>query len=122
VSGAAVEKSLIPEDPEDLKLITLARAARARTGARQGAAVRDTDGRAYAAASVHLEHLPLSAIAVAVAMAVSSGATRVEGAALVGENEPSAADLEILRDLSADGLTVWRADGRGTVQSMIELK
>ena len=33
MSGAAVEKSLIPEDPEDLKIITLARAALARTGA-----------------------------------------------------------------------------------------
>ena len=85
VSGAAVEKSLIPEDPEDLKLITLARATLARTGADQGACVRDTDGRAYAAASVHLEHLRLSAIAVAVAMAVSSGAGGIEAVALVGE-------------------------------------
>ena len=32
-------------DPEDAKLITLARSARARNGAAQGAAVRDTDGR-----------------------------------------------------------------------------
>ena len=79
MSGAAVEESLVPEDPEDLKLITLARAALARTGARQGAGVRDTDGRAYAAASVHLEHLRLSAIAVAVAMAASSGAERHRG-------------------------------------------
>jgi hypothetical protein len=122
VSGAAVGKSLIPEDPEDLKLITLARAARARTGARQGAAVRDTDGRAYAAASVHLEHLRLSAIAVAVAMAASSGANGIEAAALLSEQRPSTEDIEILRDLSADGLTVWRVDGRGTVHSMIELK
>ena len=72
MSGATVEKALIPEDPEDLKLITLARATLARTGAAQGACVRDTEGRAYAAASVHLEHLRLSAIAVAVAMVVSS--------------------------------------------------
>ena len=36
MSGATVEKSLIPEDPEDLKLITLARATLARTGAAQG--------------------------------------------------------------------------------------
>ena len=44
MSGAAVEKSLIPDDPEDLKLITLARATLARTGAAQGACVRDTEG------------------------------------------------------------------------------
>ena len=121
MSGAAVEESLLPEDPEDLKLITLARAALARTGARQAAGVRDTDGRAYAAASVHLEHLRLSAIAVAVAMAASSGASGIEAAALLSEQRPGAEDLEILRDLSCNGVIVWWADGRGTIKSMIEL-
>jgi hypothetical protein len=120
VSGAVAEKSLVPEDPEDQKLITLARGALARGGANQGACVRDTDGRAYAAASVHLEHLSLSAIAVAVAMAVSSGAGGIEAVALLGEPGPSAEDLEILRDLSGD-VTVWWADDHGTVQSMIAL-
>ena len=33
---------------EDAKLVTLARATRARTGAAEGAAVRDSDGRTYA--------------------------------------------------------------------------
>jgi hypothetical protein len=121
VSDAAFEESPIPEDSEDLKLITLARAAMVRTGGYQGACVRDTDGRAYAAASVHLEHLKLSAISVAVAMAVSSGAPGVEGAAVVGEEAPSTTDLEILRDLSADELTVWWADRSGAVRSAIEL-
>jgi hypothetical protein len=122
VSGIAVEESLIPEDPEDLKLITLARAAMVRTGGYQGACVRDTDGRAYAAASVRLEHLKLSAISVAVAMAVSSGAPGLEAAAVVGEEEPSSTDLEILRDLSPDEVTVWWADRSGTVRSAIELR
>lgn len=121
MSGAVAEEPLVPENPEDLKLITLARAALARGEVKQGACVRDTDGRAYAATSVHLEHLKLSAIAVAVAMAVSSGAGGIEAVALLGEQEPSAEDLEILRDLSGDGVTVWWADGHGTVLSMIEL-
>jgi hypothetical protein len=121
VSGATVEKALIPEDPEDLKLITLARATLARTGAAQGACVRDTEGRAYAAASVHLEHLRLSAIAVAVAMVVSSRAVGLEAVALVSEEGPSADDLEIVRDLSGDGVTVWWADPRGAVRSATEL-
>jgi hypothetical protein len=121
VSGIAVEESLFPKDPEDLKLIALARAAMVRTGGYQGACVRDTDGRAYAAASVRLEHLKLSAISVAVAMAVSSGAPGLEGAAVVGAEEPSSTDLEILRDLSRDEVTVWWADRSGTVRSAIEL-
>ena len=41
-------------DPDDRKLVTLARAARARTGAAEGAALRDADGRTYAAATVDL--------------------------------------------------------------------
>ena len=121
MSSGAVEEPLVPEDPEDLKLVTLARAALVRGGANQGACVRDTDGRAYAAASVHLEHLRLSAIAVAVAMAVSSGAGGIEAVALLGEPGPSPEDLEILREMSGDGVSVWWADGHGTVLSMIEL-
>lgn len=70
-------------DAEDAKLVTLARATRARTGAPQGAAVRDTDGRTYAAASVELASLRLSALQVAVAMAVSSGAPGLEAAVVL---------------------------------------
>jgi len=40
-------------DAEDQKLVTLARSARARTQAAEGAAVRDTDGRTYAASTVN---------------------------------------------------------------------
>src|ERR1700691_4517330 len=48
--------------PEDLKIITLARSARARVGAAEGAAVRDETGRTYAAATVALPSLQLSAL------------------------------------------------------------
>ena len=55
---------------EDTKLVTLARAARARTGAVEGAAVRDGEGRTYAAATVALPSLALTALQLAVASAV----------------------------------------------------
>ena len=67
-------ENLQATDPEDVKIINLARASLARSRAREAACVRDTDGRTYAGASVDLPHLRLSAIAVAIAMAVSSGA------------------------------------------------
>jgi 4-aminobutyrate aminotransferase-like enzyme len=69
--------------PEDAKLITLARSARSRTGAAEGAAVRDTDGRTYLAATVSLPSLQLSALQAAVAAAVSSGVEGLEAAAVV---------------------------------------
>jgi hypothetical protein len=120
VSDAAIEKSLAPEDPEDLKLITLARAALVRTPAHQGAGVRDTDGRAYAAASVQLDHLRLSAVAVAVAMAVSSSASGLEAVAVAG-TPPSDEDLDVLRDLARAGTAVWSVDVQGQILEVSQL-
>jgi len=70
---------------EDTKLVTLARAARARVGAVEGAAVRDGNGRTYNAASVSLPSLSLTALQLAVASAVASGASKLEAAAVVTE-------------------------------------
>jgi cytidine deaminase len=98
---------------EDAKLLTLARSARARTSAAQGAAVRDADGRTYAAATVALPSLSLSALQVAVAMAVSSGARRVEAAVVVGDDPVDDAGTAAVRDLAADA-PILRASADGT--------
>lgn len=100
-------------DPEDAKLVTLARAARARTGATQGAAVRDGDGRTYVAATVSLPSLQLSALQAAVAMAVSSGAPGLEAAVVLGEDPTDPAGTAAVRDV-APSAPVLRAapDGR----------
>src|SRR5215218_9476919 len=110
-----------PSDPEDRKILTLARSARARTGAAQGACVRDTEGRTYAGASVRLPHLELSAIQVAVAMAVSSAAPGLEAVAVVADEHPSPEDLAVLGDLPGTGVALWRADAAGAVQSVVTL-
>jgi hypothetical protein len=72
-----------PLDAQDAKLVVLARAAMARAGAGSAAAVRDVDGRAYAAAPVTLSTLELTGLQAAVAAAVSSGAIGLEIAVLV---------------------------------------
>lgn len=101
---------------EDRKLVTLARATRARTGAREGAAVRDLDGRTYAAATVDLPSLQVSAVGAAVVMAVASAAQGLEAAVVLGEADTAAdADLAALRDLAGGGVPVLLADARGTV-------
>jgi hypothetical protein len=89
---------------EDQKLVTLARATMARTGAPEGAAVRDLDGRTYAAAAVALPSLRLSALEVCVAMAISSGSRGLEAAVrLGGAGEP---DLRALQEFAGDGVVV----------------
>ncbi|OMQ15333.1 cytidine deaminase [Modestobacter sp. VKM Ac-2676] len=104
-------------DPEDAKLITLARSARGRTGAAEGAAVRDTDGRTYLAATVALPSLRLTALQAAVAAAVSSGVEGLEAAAVVSDAESvEAAGLAAVHDLSASA-PVLLAGPDGTVRA-----
>jgi hypothetical protein len=120
MSGDTTEV-LTPSDPEDIKIIGLARAARARTGAAQGASVRDTDGRTYAATSVALPSLTLSAVALAVAMAVSSGAEGLEAVALTSDEAPADADLAVVRDLPGTGVVLWWSDPSGVVQGLVDV-
>jgi hypothetical protein len=104
---------------EDLKIIALARAARARVTAAEGAAVRDETGRTYAAAAVALPSLRLSALHLAVAMAVSSGAANLEAAALVTDGDgPDQGDLAAVRDLGPDAI-VFHAAPDGTIKATL---
>jgi hypothetical protein len=106
-------------DPEDLKIINLARSARVRVTAAEGAAVRDETGRTYAAAAVALPTLQMSALRLAVAMAVSSGAASLEAAAVVSEaGEPDPDDVAVLRDLGQT-ITLFLVAPDGTVRQAI---
>jgi hypothetical protein len=131
---------------EDAKLVTLARASRARNSSAEGAAVRDQDGRTYVATSVDLPSLRLSALQTAVAMAVSSGASSLEAAAVVsdtvsdtyrsggsdtgtGSDTGSGSDtvgdpdtapgVRAVRDLAGSGIVVHLADAAGRPRAMV---
>ncbi|MBD3576732.1 MULTISPECIES: cytidine deaminase [Streptomyces] len=104
--------------PEDSKIITLARSARARNEVPEGAAVRDETGRTYVAGTVELDSLRLSALQTAVAMAVASGARSLEAAAVVSRaEEVAAADRAAVRDLGGPDTPVLLAGPDGTLRS-----
>lgn len=106
-------------DPEDAKIVTLARSARARVGSAEGAAVRDTDGRTYAGCTVNLPSLRLTALQSAVAAAVASGADGLEAAAVVTSADAvDAASLAAVRDLGP-AAPVLRADAAGAVLDVL---
>ncbi|MEV7191179.1 cytidine deaminase [Streptomyces sp. NPDC093510] len=108
-------------DPEDRKIVTLARSARARNGVPEGAAVRDETGRTYVAGTVALDSLQLSALRTAVAMAVASGAESLEAAAVVsGTEKVSDEDLAAVRDLGGAGTPVFLAGADGEVRERVE--
>ena len=98
-----------PLDPEDAKILTLARVALQRayapyTGVVEGAAVRDIDGRTYAAATVENadSRLTTSAVRAALAAAVSSGARSFEAVALVsGALTLATDDVSVIAEFGA---------------------
>ncbi|MFJ5918146.1 cytidine deaminase [Streptomyces ardesiacus] len=107
-------------DPEDRKIVTLARSARARNGVPEGAAVRDETGRTYVAGTVALDSLHLSALRTAVAMAVASGAKSLEAAAVVTESDTAAEeDRAAVRDLGGAKTPVLVASPDGTVRETV---
>jgi hypothetical protein len=109
-------------DAEDAKLLTLARAAQQRayaphTGLAEGAAVRDTDGRTYAAATLeHADHrLSVSAARNAIAAAASSGARSFEALAVVTPRDSVDVDDVAVVAEFGHGIAVFVADLDGTL-------
>ncbi|MDI1465588.1 cytidine deaminase [Catellatospora sp. KI3] len=100
---------------EDRKLLTMARSARARINAIEGAAVRDGDGRTYTGVSVRLPALSISALHLAVASAVAAGATTLEAALVVTEaSKVDPGDLAAVSDVTT-GIPVYLATPDGTI-------
>lgn len=98
--------------PEDEKLVALARVARGRIAAVQGAAVRDETGRSYAGVTIDLPSLRIDALAFAVASAFAAGARGFEAAVVVGPGTP---DLTAVSDVGGPGIPVWHCDSKGEV-------
>jgi cytidine deaminase len=101
----------MPElQPEDAKLVTLARAARVRAYVLsgtvvEGAAVRDTDGRTYAAATVEHpdERLTTSAVRGALSAFASSGARSLEAVVVVHDRVADLVGADDLRLINEFG-------------------
>ena len=103
-------------DPENSKLLTLARGARGRIGAAQGAAVRDEIGRTYSAATIDNGTLSISALDLAVAQALSAGARGAEAAVVVGTGDVS---LDGFRSLAGSGVLVYVCTASGDLSETV---
>jgi hypothetical protein len=82
--------------------------------------VRDQDGRTYAGATVSLPSLRLSAVQVAVAMAVCSGARGLEAVLVLGgEATVRQGDVSVVRDIAGADVPVHLAAPDGTVVATV---
>lgn len=84
---------------EDAKLVSLAKQARARIQAKEGAAVRDDTGRSYSGATVEVPSASFTALQLAVAQAVAAGARDIEAAVIVTSS--ASADAQPISDASS---------------------
>lgn len=100
---------------EDAKLVTLARATRVRARAAEGAAVRDLDGRTYAAASTRLAHLELSALEVCIAMAISSASTGLEAAVVLSDGD--LVDVAAASEFAGADVPILVGDASGRIHT-----
>jgi hypothetical protein len=107
------------DNPEDKKLVTLARATRQRAGAAEGAAIRDLDGRTYAAATVDLPSLQVSAVGAALAMAVASGARGLEAVVVLTETGLADTDVAAVRDFAGDRVPIHRGTPAGNIEETL---
>ncbi|MFG1792278.1 cytidine deaminase [Nocardia sp. NPDC049149] len=105
-------------DPEDNKLVVLARGAMGRTGGTSGAAIRDTDGRTYAAGEVSLTALRMTALQAAVTAAISSGAEGFEAAVVVG-GRLSDYGVAAVREVSPEARIIF-TDQNGAVFEIVD--
>jgi len=102
---------------EDAKLVTLARGARGRIGAPEGAAIRDDMGRTYSGSTIDCGSLQLSALQLAVAQAIAAGSTGVECAVVVGARDNP--DIDCVADIAGAGVPVLCCSSDGSVRSRL---
>ena len=75
-------------------------------GRRRGRAVRDLDGRTYAAATVALPSLAVSALGACIAMAISSASRGLEAVVVMGVESLADSDAAALREFAGDDVVV----------------
>jgi hypothetical protein len=80
-------------------------------------ALRDLDGRTYAAATVELPSLRVSAVGAVLAMALAGGSKGAEAVVLLGAEEVPEEDLAALRDFAGPGVPVHLGTVAGAVGS-----
>jgi hypothetical protein len=99
---------------EDSKLVTLATATLARSGAKQAAALRDNTGRTYVAVNVSTPFLNLDALEAVLTVALASGISGIESVVACGE-EPS--KIDAIRGF-APNATIFYITSNGEVTTL----
>jgi hypothetical protein len=86
----------LSNNPEDLKLLTLAKATMARSNSISAAALRDNTGRTYVAVPVKSGDFEIDSLLAVLVVAKASGISGIEAIVLAGQAAP-ASSIAIIR-------------------------
>jgi hypothetical protein len=86
----------LSNNPEDLKLLTLAKATMFRSNSKSAAALRDNTGRTYVAIPVKSGEFEVDALLAVLVVAKASQITGIEAIVIAGEAVP-ASSIEVIR-------------------------
>ena len=86
----------LSNSPEDLKLLTLAKATMARSNSISAAALRDKTGRTYVAIPVKSGEFEVDSLLAVLVVAKASGITGIEAIVIAGQ-APAVSSIAIIR-------------------------
>lgn len=87
----------LSNNPEDLKLLTLAKATMFRSNSKSAAALRDNTGRTYVAIPVKSGEFEVDALLAVLVVAKASQITGIEAVVIAGE-KPVSSSIAIIRE------------------------
>ena len=98
-------------NPEDLKLMTLAKATMARSNSKSAAALRDSTGRTYVAIPVSSGNFEIDSLLSVLVVAKASQISGIEAIVIAGEIAPTSS-IEIIRteDAKVKLFSITQAD------------
>jgi len=91
----------LSNSPEDLKLVTLAKATMARSNSKSAAALRDNTGRTYVAVPVKSGDFEIDSLLAVLVVAKASGITGIEAIVIAGEVAPASSVAIVRKEDSA---------------------
>ena len=104
-------RAFLSNNPEDLKLLTLAKATMARSNAKSAAALRDNTGRTYVAIPVKSGEFEVDSLLAVLVVAKASSISGIEAIVVCGL-EPATSSISVIKseDSGAKLYLVGEAD------------
>jgi hypothetical protein len=91
-----IRRQFLSNNPEDLKLLTLAKSTMARSNSNSAAALRDNTGRTYVAVPVKSGVFEIDSLLAVLVVAKASGISGIEAIVIAGQVAPESS-ITIIR-------------------------